>query len=172
MRPAYRVRQLLHTLLPGESQHRLGKAAEFLSPGQLLLFRAMPPSDQAHGIRVLQSLLATEETDPDLLAAALLHDVGKSQHPIRPWERAAAVLIERLAPSLAQRLGRSEPRGWQRPFAVAAQHPEWGAGLVQEIGGSKRLVRIIRHHQDDMEQVVRNDFGQALRALQAADDRN
>lgn len=172
IRPAYRVRQFIHTLRPGDRHRQLAVAAEHLPPPQLLLFRGMPAPDRAHGVRVLRTLQEAGETDADLLAAALLHDVGKSTHPLRPWERALIVLLERMAPFLTERLGRSEPEGWGRPFAVAARHPEWGAALVEEIGGSPRLVRLIRHHQDGPRVPAKGDFDRALQSLQAADDRN
>ena len=52
----------------------------------------MQSSEQAHAVSVYRQLVAQGETSSDLLAAALLHDVGKSLSPLRLWERVLIVL--------------------------------------------------------------------------------
>jgi putative nucleotidyltransferase with HDIG domain len=132
----------------------------------------MKPADQAHSLRVLHSLRQQGQSDPSLLAAALLHDVGKARHPLRPWERVLIVLAQALSPGWADRLGASKPTGWRRPFAVAKQHPRWGAEMVAEVGGSQQLIELIRSHQDEPESLQNSDIINHLRALQAADSQN
>lgn len=171
MHPGYRVRQFFHHLSARTDPDHLATAAEVLDPGLLLLFRAMAAADQAHGIRVLETLRSAGETHPDLLAAALLHDVGKASHPLPGWQRAMTVLLSRLLPSLTARWGQGPARNWRRPFAVSQQHPAWGAQMVSAAGGSERLVELIRHHQD---QAGGNDheLQRQLQVLRFADDRN
>ncbi|MFP3854524.1 MAG: HD domain-containing protein, partial [Anaerolineales bacterium] len=109
---------------------------------------------------------------PSLLAAALLHDVGKSRHPLRRWERVLIVLAQALFPAWAERIGHGEPRGWRRPFVIAEQHPRWGAEMVAEVGSSPKLIRLIAAHQNEPEADVPGDLYEALRILQTADNRN
>jgi len=88
------------------------------------------------------------EEQPDLLAAALLHDVGKSDHPLHIWERVVIVLGKAFFPGQVRRWGQGEPTGWRRPFVVAEQHPAWGADMAAEAGASPTTATLIRHHQD------------------------
>lgn len=171
MRLRYRARQFLHHLKARTDPTHLAAAAAVLDPGLLLLFRAMAPADQAHGVRVLRALRESDETDPDLLAAALLHDVGKSSHRLPGWQRALAVLAGRLLPALTASWGEGPARGWRRPFVVAHQHPAWGAEMVAEAGGSRRLARLIRHHQG-LSTNADGELERQLRLLRFADDRN
>jgi predicted HD phosphohydrolase len=66
-----------------------------LGPRLAELFARMSPGEQAHSLRVAQTLLARGETTPDLLAAALLHDVGKTRAPVSLPGRVLAVLGQR-----------------------------------------------------------------------------
>jgi hypothetical protein len=172
MRPAYRLWQMIANLTARPTDADLQSADRFLSPPQRRLFRNLSAADQAHGLRVLRSLLAAGEQDRDLLAAGLLHDLGKARVSLRPWERAAAVLISRLAPRSAARWGGGHPSGWQRPFVVAHQHPHWGATSLERVGGSQRLIWLVRHHQDEPGALGNGESVELLRRLQEADDRN
>lgn len=172
MRAGYRLRQMAANLTARPSAADLQEATLYLSPREEHLFLNLAAADQAHSLRVLRSLLSAGEREPDLLAAALLHDLGKSIQPLQPWERALAVITGRLAPGLAARWGRGEPIGWRRPFVVARQHPAWGAGLLEQAGSSERVQWLVRHHQDEPNELGDGDSIDELRRLQAADDRN
>ena len=56
--------------------------AEVLTPELLALFKRMRASEQHHCIRVMTTLQEWGCTNPDLLTAALLHDVGKARYPL------------------------------------------------------------------------------------------
>lgn len=171
-RALYRTRQFFTALRADSQPDHLATAAELLTPGQLLLFRSLPASDQAHSLRVLRQLRRQGYDDPDLLAAALLHDVGKARRPLTVWERVLIVLVGALVPGLLSRWGRGEPRGWRRAFVVAEQHARWGAEMVTQVGGSARLAALIRHHQDEPKTVADRELSEALRVLRTADDWN
>jgi predicted HD phosphohydrolase len=78
---AYRIQQFFRVLKSRPDVAERDRALEELDPPLVELFLQMSPSDQAHALRVFSVLNDFELTDPDLLAAALLHDVGKSIHP-------------------------------------------------------------------------------------------
>jgi hypothetical protein len=136
-----------------------------LSPTLLALFRRMTPSEQAHSRAVLERLRAAGHSDPDLLAAALLHDAGKTRSPLSAWERSLIVLGKRFFPLTAARWGGGEARGLKRPFVVAARHAAWGAELAGAAGASERTCDLIRRHQ-----VLSTAEDALLAALQQADD--
>src|SRR6266566_5005748 len=69
---------------PLSAEERLW-AAGWLPAPALLLFQTMSAADQRHSLRVCRGLLARGCEDKDLLAAALLHDVGKAQGRVPFW---------------------------------------------------------------------------------------
>ncbi len=148
-----RVRYRLHQFFALLSAHRaaaalVDEAAGHLAPPLLALFRAMPPGEQRHAVEVCRRLEAMGYDDPDLLTAALLHDVGKGT---LGWpsavERAVVVIVEHFAPDLALRLAESDLPPL-RAFRTRRDHPQWGAALVEQAGGSERSVALIRAHHD------------------------
>jgi putative nucleotidyltransferase with HDIG domain len=145
----YRARQFWHALIAKPAPQDLLQAGQVLSPALMALFLRLQASEQAHSLWIFQQL-RTQNPDvhTDLLAAALLHDVGKSRYPLRAWERVLIVLAKAVSPRQVERWGQAEPRGWKRSFVVAAQHPAWGAEMAAQAGASERVAAIIRRHQD------------------------
>ena len=144
-----------------------------LTTRQLELFDKFQTSEKAHSLKVLKSLLDNGETNPDLLTAALLHDIGKIKHPLQPLERAIAVLGKLLFPVKSIKWGRSHPIGFVRPFVVAQNHPGWGADLADLAGASALTVTLIRNHETDIKTSNLKPLeNRLLEALKRADNHN
>ncbi|WP_126578004.1 hypothetical protein [Tengunoibacter tsumagoiensis] len=118
------------------------------------LFLTMSRADQQHSLRVCRGLQARGQTDSDLLAAALLHDVGKAEGRVPFWTRPVIVLGKKLAPRLLRYLAivpqdfSSRTPSWQRALSYAWWHAEVGAELASAAGLSEQAVHYIRtHHQ-------------------------
>jgi len=178
----YRAKQFLRALAARVSDEELEQAACILTPASLALFHSMAIQDQRHGFDTYTALQQAGHTNPNLLAAALLHDVGKAAARLPAWQRAVIVLLDRFAPRLLTCLSqggpqghalgqrpRGLPKGWRRPFVVHARHPEVGARWVQEAGGSPLTVALIRRHQDRISN-CQTEEGQLLAVLQTADN--
>ena len=148
----WQVRQQLGFVAPLSAEEHL-QVARWLPPSALPLFQTMSPADQQHSLRVCQGLLARGCVDKDLLAAALLHDVGKAQGRVPFWTRPVIVLGKMFAPRLLKRLtvypyeGRTIT-GWQRALSNAWWHAQIGAELAAAAGLPEKAVLYIRtHHQ-------------------------
>jgi hypothetical protein len=171
---AYRVRQFIHAatariLTSGVDETCV---ASYLPPLAVDLFLDMPYYDQQHALNVLGALKRQCYDDPDLMAAALLHDVGKSvSRAGRPrlWHRVATVLGHAFWPGLLERLSQEDPGGgWRQPFYIQKHHAALGAQLAQDAGCSPVTVGLIRFHEEPGSQID----DPWLAALRAADNTN
>lgn len=166
----YRLGQFFHALGASTPEGaELDWVRGLLSPEGMALFSQMHPAEQQHSLRVA-AILRGQGAPPELLIAALLHDVGKIRFPLRLWERVLIVLVRALFPGKAKQWGQGEPRGWRRPFVVAEQHPAWGAEMAQAAGAPPLAVNLIRRHQDVMPEEARVLEDRLLRMLQAVDN--
>lgn len=167
-RAGYRASQFVHALLARPAAEGAQLAAAHLPPHLRPVFEGMSRSERAHSLAVLRALLRQGHTDPDLLAAALLHDAGKTRAPLRLFDRVQVVLGCRLVPASARVWGSGAPYGWKRPWVVAAQHAKWGAEILAQAGASPRLEAIVRrHHEAPLADGT--DVDLLLDALRAAD---
>jgi hypothetical protein len=148
------VRQQLGFVAPLSPQERQEVAGQ-LSADALRLFESMSPADQRHALRVFRGVQARGWSDRDILAAALLHDVGKAAGRVPFWTRPVVVIGKRCAPRLLTRLTVYPPEGnrlprWRRSLSAAWWHAEVGADLAAAAGLSERTIHYIRmHHRPD-----------------------
>lgn len=167
---AYRlgqVRQQLGFVAPVTAADH-AEVAHWLPASALPLFQSMSRADQQHSLRVCRGLLARGCHEKDMLAAALLHDVGKAEGRVPFWTRPAIVIGKRIAPQLLTRLAvypehpeytgyaqetektRRSKAHWRRALGMAWWHADVGADLAMAAGLSERAVLYIRtHHQPD-----------------------
>ena len=153
-RIARRIRQFVRGVTASVSVDDLQEAARFLPPAGLARFRQMPVDAQRHSLNVLTTLQGKGWHDPDLAAAALLHDAGKlaaakAGLTFNAWVRTALVLLDMLAPTLAARLAVDDAAGgWRYLLHVHLAHPRIGAHWADADGCSALTCWLIAHHQD------------------------
>ncbi len=146
-----RIRQFRETsVLPTPADREF--AAVHLTEPLLALFLAQHPRDIVHTANTARWLAERGHNDPDLIGAALLHDIGKGEQ--RPWDRATYVAAThlRLTPLLASSSSRF---AWRRAFARTRVHSQDGAAALRTAGASERVIDLtLRHHDaaagDDM----------------------
>lgn len=159
-----RVGRFIRTAHPNLTDLDRALAEEWLPDELLVLFLSQSEADQRHAVSVARLLLRSGYASRDLIAAALLHDVGKRGAHFTPWHRTAIVLLEATMPALLRWMGRRERIGLLAPFAVHQAHSALGASLALRAGASERTARLIReHHQPGQED-------QELQMLRWADD--
>jgi hypothetical protein len=169
----YRVEQFLRALTARRaiSEERVEQAAQILTPETRALFARQTPQDQRHALAVYETLCQEGHTHRDLLAAALLHDVGKAASGLPAWQRGMFVLAERLVPGMLDRARRGETGSWWRPLADYAGHAEIGARWAEKAGCSSLTVALIRRHEEPLE-TCQTEEDRLLTTLQAADCAN
>lgn len=132
-------------------------AAAWLPERELALYLAMDPRERDHACRVAKAVLrdgdgtgagvgrgAMDGDDALVVRAALLHDVGKSDAPYRPWER----IVLHVYGASADASGDVATSRWVRARRWHERHPERGAAMVLGAGGDPRVAALVRAHHD------------------------
>jgi hypothetical protein len=167
-RAAYRSRQFFGALRARLAEGERVEVAAHLTPAEQRLFYSMDLRDQRHALDVCHVLKSGGHRDASLLAAALLHDVGKG--PIRLWQRVAFVLLRAVSPRLLRRLASGDGPGWRGALARSLDHAERGAALAQAAGSTPETVRLIRLHRSSTAASPRPELGPKASAEPAGDD--
>lgn len=153
----YRLRQVRQQLgfVPPITADDEAEVARWLPHTASMLFHSMSVADQQHSLRVCRGLQARGCTEADMLAAALLHDVGKGGGRVPFWTRPLIVLSKRCVPRLLrgavvplEQLSATTIPRWRRALSYAWWHAEVGAMLAKNAGVSEQATLYIRtHHQ-------------------------
>jgi hypothetical protein len=149
-----------------------------LLDGERSLWRTMPSADRRHAVgvarRVDEALAdGTGEADGTVvdrrpvLAAALLHDVGKTVSGLGTYGRVIATLSAAVG-GRDQAEAWSETRGFTRNVGLYLRHPELGADQLALAGSDPLTVAWAREHHLPAERwTVPADLGEILKT---ADD--
>jgi hypothetical protein len=160
------VRRFLGSLRPGgppAADDAWARAS--LLPGEEELWARMSGADRRHAVGVARRTadeLGSAASRP-VLAAALLHDVGKVEAGYGPWRRSIATVV-----GMAVGHGRAERWRFGRgPLARAGRylcHDEIGAALLVEAGSDPLTVGWAReHHMPSSRWTVPQPVGAALK---------
>ena len=129
----------------------------------------MSGPDKRHASAVAQRVEVAlgHEANRPILAAALLHDVGKVESGLRTYGRVIATLSAKVAGAdSAVAWGRQ--RGFVRRVGLYLQHDQIGGDLLELAGSDPLTVAWAReHHLPEQEWTVNRV---AADALKAADD--
>jgi hypothetical protein len=135
-------------------------AEDQLLTSEVVLWRRMSDADRRHAVGVARRTveLVGPGTERSVVAAALLHDVGKIESGLGPFRRAAATLAGKAR-------GRERVRG---RFGTYLHHDVVGAALLEVAGSDGVTVIWAReHHLPATRWSIEPTLGTALKA---ADD--
>jgi hypothetical protein len=164
------VRRFFGSLRPGGPGHHAETwVAARLLPAELALWRRMSGPDRRHAVGVAQRVeraLGHEATRP-VLAAALLHDVGKIESGLGTYGRVVATLSAKVAgPEMAPTWRKQ--RGYARKVGLYLEHDRIGGDLLELAGSDPLTVAWTReHHWPESEWTLAPGIAGALKA---ADD--
>lgn len=154
-----RVRELLHlsrrffgSIRPGAPPDAdLAWADEQLLLGERALLRRMSNPDQRHAVAVARDVFAElPDASRPVMAAALLHDVGKVQSGFRTPARVVATLFWAVAGDQTADRWLSAS-GVQRRLAEYRRHPEIGEQLLLEAGADPLTANWAADHHKPLE---------------------
>lgn len=161
------VRRFFGSLWPGPPRSADDDwAKDQLIPGEAELWTRMSNQDRRHSIEVAKATesLLGDRADRPVLAAALLHDVGKVDSGLGTWGRVIATLSAAIAGrETAELWVRSS--GFTRRIGLYLKHPEIGADLLAMAGSDSLTITWAReHHLPDEQWTIARPIGQALHA--------
>ena len=167
-RPRHLARRFVGSLRPGgPSSTEEVWATGYLLAGEADLWRSMSGADRRHAVAVarrVDRVLGSPERP--VLAAALLHDVGKVRSGLGTPGRVVATVVGAVAADRAARWATSD--GFRGRIGRYLRHPQEGAALLETAGSDPFTVAwATEHHRDPGRWTVDNWLAEALRA---ADD--
>ncbi len=147
---AHLTRRFFGSLRPGGPPARdVVWVKSTLSPEQLALWQRMSGPDRRHSAQVARDVQErlVERATPPVLAAALLHDVGKLDSRLRTYGRVVATLTTKI-------VGRAEVLDWRRAhglhrrIALYVDHPAIGGDLLELAGSDPLTIAWAREHHN------------------------
>lgn len=106
------------------------------------VFFAQPVIDQRHGYHASRVVTAAGVEDPEVVAAALLHDVGKRHARLGVLGRSAASVLIRLGLPLGERV------------RVYRDHGETAAVELERLGLHPLVADFARHHHSSRPEAI------------------
>jgi hypothetical protein len=142
------VRRFFGSLVPlGPRRGDDAWVRSILSAGEQKLCDRMSSADRRHaaavGRRVERAL--GHEATPPVLAAALLHDVGKVDAGLGTYGRVVATLAARVAGRDTAHAW-TRARGFTRRVGLYVRHPDIGADMLTLAGSDPLTVAWTREH--------------------------
>jgi hypothetical protein len=160
--PIHWVGRFVRSIRPSApSPEDLAWAGEWMSPAEAALFDGMDDRDRSHSIGVARKV-ASVSVDPAMLAAALLHDVGKSRARLGLVGRVVATLVGVVARDawLARFAG---GMGLAGRVATYLDYPALGRTMLTEAGSDPLVAAwAAEHHRPPAEWSVPAAFGHVL----------
>jgi hypothetical protein len=144
-------------------------AESHLGPGEVLVWRSLSAPDRRHSIGVARRTIDALGTGADrsVVAAALLHDCGKSASGFGTFGRVGATLVI-AAVGRRRVIGWSDAGGVRGRLGRYADHPRLGRALLVDAGSAGLTSDwAAEHHLPSSAWTVPEPVGAALKA---ADD--
>ena len=160
------TKRFFGSLLPGGPPERQRAWVEsVLSDQEYVLWIRMYGPDRRHSARMAREVEARlgDQAEEQVLAAALLHDVGKIEAGLRTWGRVVATLSAKVAGRDTASLW-VRSRGFTRNVGLYLQHPDIGGDMLAMAGSNPLTVAWAReHHLPEEEWTVPVDVARVLR---------
>jgi hypothetical protein len=140
----YRARQFVRGFRSTLTADDLASVHALLTEEERALFFGMLPRDRRHSLDMVHWLRAHAAPSDEVLAAALLHDIGKGQ--LWVWDRVAFVLLGAAGHELRARVAVEGGGRFRDALWRLEHHARLGA---DRLGRSRpRVAWLVAHHTD------------------------
>jgi hypothetical protein len=144
------TRRFFGSLRPGGPRPADREWAEAqLLPAELELWQRMPGPDRRHSVAVARRVERAlgDRATRAVLAAALLHDVGKLDAHLRTYGRVVATLAGRFVGRESAVIHQwTQTSGFTRRVGLYLTHPELGGDLLALAGSDPLTITWAREH--------------------------
>jgi putative nucleotidyltransferase with HDIG domain len=106
----------------------------WLGPDLAGIFFAQSVADQRHGYHAVSVVRSRGESSPDVIVAALLHDVGKRHSRLGVIGRSVASILMKLSLPMSERM------------SIYRDHGEVGARELGSLGAPSLAIDFALHH--------------------------
>jgi hypothetical protein len=167
VRPVHLARRFFGSLRPGgPGAEAEAWVAGVLSDAELELWRQMSGPDRRHSYQVARDVERSlgHEAGPPVLAAALLHDIGKLDAGLRTYGRVIATLSGAIAGHDMADLWATRD-GFTRKVGLYLLHPRSGGDRLELAGSDPLTVAWTReHHLPEDQWTVPKDVAMVLKS--------
>jgi HD domain len=118
----------------------------YLGPDEFECWERLGPADRRESVETARATLRAlgSEPEPDWVAAALLHDVGKVETDLGPVGRSVATVSATV-------VGRRRARSWTNRFGRYVNHDDLGALRLRVAGARPAAVSwAAAHHRPEL----------------------
>ncbi len=163
----HNVKRFFGSLRPGPPPREdLAWAEGHLLPAEVDLWRVMSNPDKRHALRVahrVEAALGSDAPRP-VMAAALLHDVGKVDAHLRTYGRVIATLTIWLAGKKTV-ASWTQTRGLWRRIGLYAEYTRLGSEALALAGSDPLTVAwALEHHEPPEAWTIPHELGEVLAA--------
>ena len=140
---------------------------DVLSDAEYALWVRQYGPDRRHTVAVAREVERRlgHEATPPVLAAALLHDIGKIDADLGTWGRVVATMSAKVAGADTARLW-IKSTGFTRRVGLYLHHPELGADLLEMAGSDPLTIAWAEEHHKPADQwTVERHIAEVLHAV-------
>lgn len=137
-----RIRQFILCLFSALSLQDLEYIDEKLDNSIKYDFLRLSNYEKKHSILVAQAVEKEIKNDPDLVLAALLHDIGKVKHHINIIEKSIFVVLDHLTEGKLKKYDRN------KSINIFYNHGEIGYDILKNTRYNNRILYLVKDHHN------------------------
>ncbi|MFA6942072.1 MAG: HDIG domain-containing metalloprotein [Clostridiaceae bacterium] len=137
-----RIRQFLIYLFSSLSCQDIEYIDKKLDNNIKYVFLKLSKYEKKHSILVAQAVEKEFKNDPDLVVAALLHDIGKTKYHINITQKSLLVVLDHLTK------GKLKKITINKSINIFYNHGQIGYDILKNSGYNNRILFIVKNHHN------------------------
>lgn len=153
-----RIRQFLLCIFSSLGSQDLEYIDKKLDNNIKYIFLKLSKYEKKHSILVARAVEKQFKNDPDLVKAALLHDIGKTKYHINIIQKSLLVLFDLLTKGKLKKITEN------KSINIFYNHGQMGYDILKDSGYNERILFIVKNHHN------KNISSDDLRIIRKFDD--